>query len=455
MNTPIGLNRTTWERWNEPVEVDTARHSAVIGTTGAGKTTVLLNLIMSEIAEGNGVTVIEPHGDLIDSILDAIPPSRRNDVIFYDPSDPTCSIGLNPLEGDDKPKLLAEAEKIVSSIWKDAWGPQTSFLFRNFGEAILEIESEPTLLHLYRAYMVKEYRDQLASKTRSSTLRLFFEKYLEDWDKKQQEQASAPGTNKLDTFMQVPLRYAVTQRRGLDFRKVIDGSQILLCRFAKGRIGPTSGAFLGSVVIAKLLYAALARENTRNRPPHRVFIDEAGNFMCGTAHEQLLTEARKYNLSLTMGFQTLTQLPDETKAAVFGNIAALIVGRVGGKDAEELGAEIGVEPLTLQGLSNFWWYTKTVRKGVRGDAILMEGLRPMDAKRDEEVRRQIIQRSNTRYAKPIAIIEKNIKTFLEGGPHENRVSGKGTRPSKAVRHGKGGSGQRPPRPASRDRRSAA
>jgi len=397
---------------------------------------------------------MEPHGDLIDSILDAIPPHRRNDVILYDPSDPTCSIGLNPLEGEDTPKLLAEAEKIVASLWKDMWGPQTSMLFRNFGEAILEVEPEPTLLHLYKAYMVKEYRGYLASKTKSATVKLFFEKYLEDWDKKQQEQASAPGTNKLDTFMQIPLRYAVTQRHGLDFRKVIDGSQILLCRFAKGRIGPTAGAFLGSVVIAKILYAALGRENTRHRPPHRVFIDEAGNYMCGTAHEQLLTEARKYNVSLTMGFQTLTQLPEETKAAVFGNIASLAVGRVGANDAEELGAQLGVEPRTLQDLSNFWWYTKTVRNGVRSDAILMEGLRPIDAKRDEEVRRQIIQRSNRRYAKPIAIIEKNIKTFLEGGQDENRVSGKGTRPSKTVRHGQGRGGQRPPRPASRDRRPA-
>ncbi len=236
MNTPIGLRRTTWERWGEPVEVDTAKHTAVIGTTGAGKTSLLRNLIMSEIEEGNGVTVIEPHGDLIDDNLDAIPSHRRRDVIIYDPSDIEWSIGMNPLEGKDKSKLLAEAEKIVSSVWKDMWGPQTSFLFRNFGEAILEVENEPTFLHIYKAFMVREYRDHLASKVKSPTLKLFFEKY-DDWDKKQQEQAAAPGTNKLDTFMQAPLRYAVTQRHGLDFRKVIDGSQILLCRFAKGRIG--------------------------------------------------------------------------------------------------------------------------------------------------------------------------------------------------------------------------
>jgi hypothetical protein len=446
MNTPIGLNRTTWERWGEPMEVDTAKHSAVIGTTGAGKTTVLFNLIMSEIEAGNGVTVMEPHGSLIDDLMDAIPPNRRNDIILYDPADPTHSIGMNPLEGDDKPKLLAEAEKIVSSVWKDAWGPQTSFLFRNFGEAILEIEAEPTFLHIYKAFMVKAYRDKLAARVKSPTLKLFFEKY-DDWDKRQQEQAAAPGTNKLDTFMQVPLRYAVTQRHGLDFRKVIDGSQILLCRFAKGRIGPSAGAFLGSVVIAKLLYAALSRENTRFRPPHRVFIDEAGNFMCGTAHEQLLTEARKYNLSLTTGFQTLTQLPPETQAAVFGNIASLLVGRVGAKDADQLAQEIGIPPETLQNLNNFWWYAKTVRNGVRGDAILMEGLRPVDVKRKEDVRQQIIQRSNTRYAKPIELIEKNIRIFLEGGPRETHVSRQSNRPTKAVRHGEGRSGQRPARPA--------
>src|SRR5438270_9543545 len=129
MNIPIGLNRTHFFRWHEPVEVDTSKHSAVIGTTGAGKTTVLKSMILSEIEAGHGVTVIEPHGSLIDDILNAIPAHRRNDVILYDPGNPEHSIGMNPLEGDDKPKLLAEAEKVVSSVWKDAWGPQTSFLF--------------------------------------------------------------------------------------------------------------------------------------------------------------------------------------------------------------------------------------------------------------------------------------------------------------------------------------
>ncbi len=342
----------------------------------------------------------------------------------------------------------------MSSVWKDAWGPQTSFLFRNFAEAVLEAESQPTFLHIYAAFMLRGYRDHLSHHVASPTLKLFFEKY-DDWDKKQQEQAAAPGTNKLDTFMQVPLRYAVTQRHGLDFERVLNGSQILLCRFAKGRIGPYSGAFLGSVVIAKILNAALAREKTRFRPPHRVFIDEAGNFMCGTAHEQLLTEARKYNLSLTLGFQTLEQLPLETRAAVFGNIASLLVGRVGARDAELLGREVGVPPETLQNLSNFWWYARTVRNGVRGDATLMGGLRPADVRRKEDVRQQIIWRSNTRYAKPIAIIEKNIRTFLEGGQRETHISGQSNRPSKAVRHGQGGGRQRSARAAGRDRRATS
>jgi energy-coupling factor transporter ATP-binding protein EcfA2 len=454
MLTTVGLNRTSFERWNQPVEVDTAKHTAVIGTTGAGKTTVLKAMILAEIEAGHGVTVMEPHGSLIDDLLDAIPPHRRNDVILYDPGDPLNSIGMNPLEGEDKPKLLAEAEKIVSSVWKDAWGPQTSFLFRNFGEAILEVESEPTFLHIYKAFMVKEYRDHLAARVTSPTLKLFFDKY-DDWDKRQQEQAAAPGTNKLDTFMQVPLRYAVTQRHGLDFSKVMDGSQILLCRFAKGRIGPTAGAFLGSVVIAKILYAALAREKTSHRPPHRVFIDEAGNFMCGSAHEQLLTEARKYNVSLTMGFQTRSQLTPETLSAVFGNIASLLIARVGAKDAEELGLEIGVPAETLQNLRNFWWYARTVKDGLRIEPIQMEGLRLKEIPKNEEVTRKIIERSNTRYATPISVIEKNIRTFLEGGKRETSVSGQSQRPQKAVRHGQGGGGQRPPRPARRDRRAVA
>lgn len=423
MKTTVGLNRTDFHHWEEPVQIDTARHTAIIGTTGAGKSTVMREAIAAEIEAGNGVTVIDPHGQLIDDVLQDIPDHRKNDVIYWDPSDPELAIVVNLLEtaGELTPKIADEAGKIVAGVWPDAWGPQTDYLFRNFTKAVLEVELKPTFLHVFKAYMDRDYRTFLHERVTDPAVKSFFDTYEDEWDKRQQEQASAPGTNKVDTFMQWPLRNVVSGRSVLDFRRILDGSQILLCRFSKGRIGPTAGAFLGSVVVAKILFAALERENTTFRPPHRLFIDEAGLFLCGTAHEQLLAEARKYGVSLTLGFQVVVQLDLRMQAIVFGNVGTLMTGRVNAQDAQLLADEIGLpDGKTLRSLPNFGWYVRTVRNGVPSDKIRMEGLPPRKMNRKEDHAPQIIARSRTRYATSIRTLEDHISKFL-GGPREPAV----------------------------------
>jgi hypothetical protein len=455
MKTTVGLNRTDFNHWEEPVQIDTARHTAIVGTTGAGKSTVMREAIAAEIEAGNGVTLIDPHGQLVDDVLQDIPDSRKNDVIYWDPSDPEFAVVVNLLEsaGELTPKIADEAGKIVAGVWPDAWGPQTDYLFRNFTKAVLEVETKPTFLHVFKAYMDREYRTFLHERVTDPAVTSFFDTYEDEWDKRQQEQASAPGKNKVDTFMQWPLRNVVSARTGLDFRRILDGSQILLCRFSKGRIGPTAGAFLGSVVIAKTLFAALEREDTPHRPPHRIFIDEAGLFLCGTAHEQLLSEARKYGVSLTLGFQFVEQLDVRLRAAVFGNVGSLLTGRVNAEDAKVLAAQIGLpDGKTLQQLPNFGWYVRTVRNGIPSDPIRMEGLPPRRPIRKEDHAAQIISRSRTRYGTSISTIEKHIATFL-GGPHEARKRRQGERGQKAVGRRNPGRNQRPARHARNDRRA--
>ena len=458
MNTTVGRNRTDFHHWDEEVQIDTARHTTIVGTTGAGKSTVMRETIAAEIAAGHGVTVIDPHGQLIDDVLDDIPENRKNDVIYWDPSDPELAVVVNLLEtaGHLTPKIADEAAKIVQGVWPDAWGPQTDYLFRNFTKAVLEVELKPTFLHVFKAYMDPDYREFLHERVTDPAVRSFFDTYEDEWDKRQQEQASAPGKNKVDTFMQWPLRNVVSGRTGLDFRRILDNSQILLCRFSKGRIGPTAGAFLGSVVIAKILFAALEREHTPHRPPHRVFIDEAGSFLCGTAHEQLLTEARKYGVSLTLGFQFVAQLDERLQAAVFGNSGSLLIGRVNAKDAEMLADQVGLpDGKTLTQLPNFGWYVRAVRNGIPSDPIRMEGLPPRKPQHRKEDRAQkIIARSRARHGTPIKALDEHVSKFL-GGTREPAVRNKGKRSPQNRSNRNGGRSQGPPRKARGNRPAIA
>lgn len=395
--------------------IDGDRHAAIFGASGSGKSTLLLNIAAAHIRAGHGLTVLDPHGDLVDRLLHLIPRRRTGDVLYFDPTAEKV-VGLNPLAGADKRLRLEQALKIIATIWgENAWGPQSDYIARNAGYAILECEPDPTILHIYRFFVSKPYRAAILRKVKTPNLRSFLRTFDEEWDKRQQEQAKAPPLNKVDSFLSPVLRPIVGQLKGLDFGREMDASKIILCRLAKGALGPEAGAFIGSLIVSEILFAALARQGKKHRPPHAVIVDEFHNFTRGSSPEYLLSETRKYRVSLTIADQTLAQLPGDSEPAIFGNVSSIVSGRVSASDAERIGPELGLASgTTLTGLPNYEWYVSTV-KDWKSDPIHMRGNPPPEPRGDEQSPRKLLARSASNYGAPREAVDERIDRFLEGG----------------------------------------
>jgi len=360
----IGASLEFWG--HGPVFIPRHVHRFVIGATGSGKSTLLKNLIKADIDAGDGCCVIDPHGELVSWVLARIPKHRTNDVIWFDPTDRRV-IGLNPLERKNV-LALEQTLKVVSQIWgADAWGPQSDFISRNVGLAVLEAVKRPTIFHVLRYFLDDDYGDRLFARVKSSHLKAFHRKIHDDWDARQKEQAQAPPLNKLDSFMKPAIRHVVGQEKGLDVRRAIDEKKIILCPLPKRKLGPEAGAFIGAILLWRILFAAFDR---KTRDPFQVYIDEFHNFTRGESPEYILSETRKYGVFLTLADQTIAQLPEGSEQAIFGNVAVIVCGGVGAEDAKRLAGEFRLsEPGVLQDLTTGEWFLR-----VRGkDAIHFKG----------------------------------------------------------------------------------
>lgn len=399
------------------VSIPRFRHKFVIGATGSGKSTLLKVLIQADIDAGDGVIVVDPHGQLVDDIAWRIPKHRTNDVIWFDPMSPKV-IGLNPLEGKDRLRALEQALKIISTIWPDAWGPQSDYISRNLGLAVIEVEQNPTLVHLLRFFVDPAYARRLSERVKNPTVKAFFATLEEKWDRRQEAQATAPPQNKIDSLLYSPvLRDIFGQERGLDLGRAMNDRKIVLCRFSKGVLGPEAGSFLSAVLTSKILFAALERESSRERPFCGVYIDEFHNATRGNSPEQILSETRKYNIAFTAADQTIAQLPDGSEHAIFGNISTLIAGRLGAQDAERLAKELGYPlegPAPLQGLANYRWYVKTVRNdGFVTDAIPIDG-RNVGPRVGYQTKRMIVKKSSQHWGVPREDVEARFRAAFGG-----------------------------------------
>ncbi|HSY47204.1 MAG TPA: TraM recognition domain-containing protein [Thermoanaerobaculia bacterium] len=408
MNIPIGRKRIYYG-WDSPFEVDLDHHGFFIGKTGTGKSTVLEGLCVRAIRMGLPMCIIDPHGSLADGIAGKIPRWRQNDVIWFDPADPEKVLGLNLLEGQNPDLRLDQLLSILANFYgSTSWLGRADYVSRNLGMAVMRTVPNVTVIHITRAFVDDDYRHSLSARVTDEFNLQFFKKYDETWDKRQREEAAASPLNKFDILNKPVLRDIVGQPRGINFGEIMAGRKILICRFAKGQIGGEVAAVLGALVTAGILFAALEREVTKDTPTFGVVIDEFHNLTRGVAHEHLLSETRKYRISLTMADQTIEQLPEGAEAGIFGNVSNLIVGKVGATDARRLAAELGIpEPLTLQRLSPHYWYGRTT-----SDPILFEADGPIKKFGDEAWRSTLIRRSRSNYGQPRQQIEAKLQKFL-------------------------------------------
>lgn len=320
------------------------RHVYLVGKSGSGKSTALFNLAMHDIVSGDGVAVIDPHGDLAEAVADCIPPGRTHEVCYLDAADVTCPVGFNPIANIPPERHALAASGIVSAfkhLWGDSWGPRLEhFLFH--GLMALLAAPRATLIDLPRLYTDENFRAPLIARIRDPISARFWRQEYPQYDERYRAEAAAPILNKAGQFAASPALRGILGQVSpkFDLTYAMDHRRILIANLAKGQIGEQAANLLGSLLVSHLQLAAMGRSALapNKRVPFFAHIDEFQSF--GTsAFASLLSEARKFAAHFCLANQYVDQLSDSVRAAVLGNAGALIVFRVSGADAELLAAE--------------------------------------------------------------------------------------------------------------------
>lgn len=395
---------------------DRRRHMYVVGKTGMGKSTLLENMIVQDIRAGRGLAVVDPHGDLVEKIVKYIPSQRINDVIYFNPSDSDYPIAFNILESVDETHRHLVASGLIAvfkKIWIDSWGPRLEYILRNTILALLEYDGS-TLLGVTRIYVDKAYRKKVVERVQDPIIKAFWTTEYETYANQFRTEAVSPIQNKIGQFLSSPIiRNIVGQSKStIDMRAIMDGGKILLMNLAKGRIGEDNAALLGAMMITKIQLAAMSRidipEEERN--DFFLYVDEFQNFAT-ESFANILSEARKYRLDLTIAHQYIEQLDEQVQAAVFGNVGTIVCFRVGAADAEFLAKEF--EPVftetDLVNLTKYDTYLKLMIDGVASEPFSATGMPPVQ--NPEGLEEKIIRVSRERYAKPKAVVEEKISRW--------------------------------------------
>ncbi|MDO8669408.1 MAG: type IV secretion system DNA-binding domain-containing protein [Candidatus Buchananbacteria bacterium] len=397
---------------------DRRRHVYIIGKTGMGKTTLLENMIISDIIHGDGCCYVDPHGDTAEKILDFIPPNRINDVIYFNPSDTEFPIAFNILEAVDEKSKHLIASGLVGVFKKqfaESWGPRLEYILRNAILALLDYPGS-TLLGIMRILVDKAYREKVVEKITDPVVKSFWVNEYTKWNDRVLQEVISPIQNKVGQFLSnFLIRNIVGQVKStFDLREVIDGNKILIMNLSKGRIGEDTMQLLGSMIVTKLYLAAMSRVDIleKDRKDFYLYVDEFQNFATDSFAD-ILSEARKYRLNLTMAHQFIEQLPENVSAAVFGNVGTLMCFRVGAADAETLVKEF--TPVFLEedlvNLPSFSIYLKLMIDGISSDPFSANTLPPLFDEYRSNSTEKVIKVSRERYANSRKAIEDKINRW--------------------------------------------
>lgn len=398
---------------------DLRQHLYVIGKSGSGKTTLLRNLILQLIEAGEGVGLIDPHGDLASDILNHIPKHRIEDVVYLDPADEDFPIGLNVLRTSGPQHLVVSGiVGAVKSIWADSWGPRLEYILYAALAALIECDNV-SLLGVQRMLSDSRYRYWVVKQVRDPMVRWFWFQEFENYDKRLLSEAVSPVQNKIGQLLMAPqLRNILGQvNRAIDARFMMDRGRIFIANLAKGRLGEDKSNLLGALLVSEFHLAAMGRADIPegDRRDFRLFVDEFQSFATDS-FASILSEARKYRLSLTLSHQYTDQLPEDVRSAVFGNVGSLVSFRVGQSDAEILEREFGREFLASQftQLGNHHVLARILSQGAQVEPFLGKTLEPggkMWGKRET-----IIRRSRERFASNREEVEDRIRRWLGDYP---------------------------------------
>lgn len=409
---------------------DRARHVYVIGKSGTGKSTLLENMTIDDIRERRGVAVIDPHGDFVDTVLSFVPNYRANEVIVFDPGDRDFPIAVNMFEVADPKYKVVVASGVVGifkKIFGYSWGPRLEYWLSSAVLALLDYP-EATLILVPRMFTDKSFREKVLLKVQDPLIKDRWISEYSKLDQKQQAETISPILNKVGQFLSSPIiRNIVGQpKSSIDFRALMDEGRVLLVKLAKGIIGEDSAALLGAMIITQIQLAAMSRADMpeSERRDFYLYVDEFQNFAT-ESFQAILSEARKYHLSLTLANQYLGQLTPEISSAIFGNVNTAITFRVGGEDASFLEKEFApvFDANDLVNLHMFNIYLKLSIDGLTTGAFSAQTL-PLPLDRNN-IQNKIIDLSRERYAKPASFVEDKITADFEQALAQNLSISKG------------------------------
>ena len=401
---------------------DRRQHVYILGKSGTGKSILMFNMIIQNIRNGDGVCMVDPHGENVEAVLSAIPPERMKDVVYFNPADTEYHMGFNVLELIDpqyKHLVASGLMGIFTKIWANAWSARMEYILNN---AILALLDTPgtTLLGIPRMLVDKDYRQKIIGNLKDPVIKAFWVHEYEAWQDKFRNEAIAPIQNKVGQFLSTSIiRNVVGQSKStINIFDMMNEGKIFLVNVSKGRIGEDNSGLLGGMIITKIQLAAMERVRIpeESRKDFYLFVDEFQNFVTD-AFASILSEARKYRLNLTVAHQYTAQLVvDKSSAvrdAVFGNVGTTIIFRVGADDAEFLESEFEPEftPQDIVNLPNYKVYLKLMIDGVTSRPFSSRTLPALVKSGNKAVEEEVIRSSRALYCIKREIVEREINNW--------------------------------------------
>ena len=396
---------------------DRARHMYIIGKTGMGKSTLLENMAIQDIRNGEGMAFIDPHGSTADRIMEYVPAHRIKDVVYFAPFDMDYPIAFNVMEdvGYDKRHLVVSGLlSAFRKIWVDAWSARMEYILSNTLLALLEYEGA-TLLDVNRMLINKHFRKKVVDNIQDPIVRSFWVDEFANYTDRYTQDATPAIQNKIGQFTSNPLiRNIVGQSKSsFDIREMMDQKKILIINLSKGRVGEVNATLLGSMLVTKIYLAAMSRAdvtstNMQSLPNFYFYVDEFQNF-ANESFSDILSEARKYKLNLIIAHQYVEQMEEEVRDAVFGNVGTTVAFRVGPFDAETLETVFApqFEATDLVNLGFAQIYLTLMIDGVGSPPFSATTMPPFDTSPEDNTQK-VLQSSREQFAKPRGEVEKVI-----------------------------------------------
>jgi hypothetical protein len=413
---------------------DRRRHLYIIGKSGVGKTKLLELMIRQDIAYGHGLCLIDPHGDVVEATLDFVPENRIEDVVIIDPADFEYPASFNPLANVDpnfKHQLTQGLIEVMEKQFGANWTPRLEHVFRFTVLALLDYP-HATMRGMISMLTDRNYRQKVVEYIEDDMVKRFWAIEFADWSEKFDTDAIIPLVNKLGQFLSDPmLRNIFGQKENkIDLERLIQEKKIILINLSKGRLGEENASFFGSMFITKIKQAGMARAALPEKERHDfyLYVDEFQNLVTET-FENILSEARKYALCLTVAHQYVGQLLPRVQAAVLGNVGSIVIFRVGGDDAVKLKPEMApvfdTKDMINLGVREF--YIKMTIDGESYDPFSAETLAVM-APPHRSFKPEIVASSRRKYAISAdaakRLIQEEESTILRSAQEKAIIQGK-------------------------------